>query len=396
MADSVEKRGPHCAWLAPILAMTLLPIATAQLRTGTPESAGLSQAGLDRAASLLDGEVRGGKLGAASLLVARHGVIVLHKGFGHLSSRPGSPAVAPDSVYIVASITKPVTASAVMTLVERGLVSLSDPVSHYIPEFHEGEKSKVAVGDLLKHTSGLPDMLPENVDLRRAHAPMAEFVKHAIATPLLFAPGSAFRYQSMGVLLAAEIVQRVSRTPIREYERQRIFEPLEMRHTQLGADGLRLADTVQVWTDPKDNPEDVESWGPNSVYWRNFGAPWGGLHTTTGDLAILLQTFLNGGVYDGKRILSPAAVREMTSDQNGRLDAPWGIGWALGRSKAWNAFGDLVSPKAFGHAGATGTVAWADPESGLLCVILTNRPLSVDNGRLLRVVSNVVASSIEK
>ncbi|MGH9663762.1 MAG: serine hydrolase domain-containing protein [Bryobacteraceae bacterium] len=390
------EKSVHCVTLASVFAMTLLPVAAAQLRTGAPEAAGINHTELERAASLLEEQVGHGDLGAASILVARHGVIVLHRGFGRLSSQSGSPAVAPDSIYIVASITKPVTATATMTLVERGLISLGDPVSHYIPEFRGGDKDKVVVGDLLKHTSGMPDMLPENVDLRRAHAPMTEFVKHAIATPLLFAPGSAFRYQSMGVLLAAEIVQRVSGMAVREYDRQQIFEPLEMRHTQLGADGLRLADTVQVWTDPNGDRKDAESWGPNSVYWRNFGAPWGGLHTTTGDLAVLLETFLNGGVYNGKRILSPAAVREMTTDQNGHLNAPWGIGWALGRSKVWNEFGDLVSPKAFGHAGATGTVAWADPETGLICIVLTNRPLDVDHGRLLRLVSNIVAASVEK
>jgi CubicO group peptidase (beta-lactamase class C family) len=89
-------------------------------------------------------------------------------------------------------------------------------------------------------------------------------------------------------------------------------------------------------------------------------------------------------------------VKAMTSDQNTHLNAPWGLGWALGRSRAWNEFGDLVSASAFGHAGASGTVEWADPETGLICVILTNRPLSVDNGHFLRLVSNAVAASIEK
>jgi CubicO group peptidase (beta-lactamase class C family) len=103
-----------------------------------------------------------------------------------------------------------------------------------------------------------------------------------------------------------------------------------------------------------------------------MGHPWGGMHTTTTDLAILLQTFLNGGAYAGKRILSPATVRAMTLDQNTKLAAPWGLGWALGRAIAWNGFGDLVSPRTFGHSGATGTVAWADPETQLLCVILTS------------------------
>jgi CubicO group peptidase (beta-lactamase class C family) len=367
-----------------------LGTALAQLRPGDPASAGLSRARLDRVNALLESEIRQRGLGAASILVARQETIVLHKGFGHLSPQPGSPAVEPDSVYIVASITKPVTATALMMLVERGQVSLSDPVSTYLPEFAGGERNKVRVLDLLAHTSGLPDMLPENTELRRAHAPLSEFVRRTYTTPLLFAPGTAFRYQSMGVLLAAEIVAKISGLPLREFEQKEIFEPLGMQHSALGLGGLRIADTVQV----EDSGEG--SWNANSEYWRNMGHPWGGMHTTTMDLAILLRTFLNGGAYTGKRILSPTAVTAMTSDQNAPLKAPWGIGWALGRSTAWNEFGDLVSPRAFGHAGASGTVAWADPETQLLCVILTNRPLSVDNGRFLRLISNAVAASIEK
>jgi CubicO group peptidase (beta-lactamase class C family) len=367
-----------------------LGTALAQLRPGDPASAGLSRARLDRVNALLESEIRQRGLGAASILVARQETIVLHKGFGHLSPQPGSPAVEPDSVYIVASITKPVTATALMMLVERGQVSLSDPVSTYLPEFAGGERNKVRVLDLLAHTSGLPDMLPENTELRRAHAPLSEFVRRTYTTPLLFAPGTAFRYQSMGVLLAAEIVAKISGLPLREFEQKEIFEPLGMQHSALGLGGLRIADTVQV----EDSGEG--SWNANSEYWRNMGHPWGGMHTTTMDLAILLRTFLNGGAYTGKRILSPTAVTAMTSDQNAPLKAPWGIGWALGRSTAWNEFGDLVSPRAFGHAGASGTVVWADPETQLLCVILTNRPLSVDNGRFLRLISNAVAASIEK
>ena len=239
-------------------------------------------------------------------------------------------------------------------------------------------------------------MLPENTaELRRSHAPLSEFVKGACATPLLYSPGTQCRYQSMGILLAAEIVERLTKTKLRDFERQEIFEPLGMRHSALGLGGMRIADTVQVQTAPAPIPRRKASWGSNSEYWRNMGHPWGGMHTTTRDLAILLQTFLNGGSYSGRRILSPATVKAMTSDQNERIHAPWGLGWALARSHEWNEFGDLVSARAFGHAGASGTVAWADPETQLLCVILTNRPLALDGGRFLRLVSNAVAASVE-
>jgi len=370
--------------------------ACAQLKPGAAEDVGIASDKLTHAAALLESEVRQGHAGAASILVARRGTVVLHKGFGRLSARPNSPAVVPDSIYEVASITKPVTATALMLLVERGVVSLHDSVHVYLPEFTGGERDKVQVRDLLAHTSGLPDMLPENTALRRAHAPLSEFVKRTCSTPLLFAPGTSFSYQSMGILLAGEIVERLTRMPLRGFEQKEIFGPLGMRSTVLGLGKLQISQTVESWTDPQADPKDTESWGPNSPYWRDMGHPWGGMQTNTSDLAILLQTFLDHGSYAGKRILSPATVRAMTADQNTSLSAPWGLGWALGRATAWNGFGDLVSPRTFGHAGATGTVAWADPETQLLCVILTNRAWSIDNGRLLRLVSNAVAASVEK
>jgi CubicO group peptidase (beta-lactamase class C family) len=357
-----------------------------------PESAGMSSSGLRNATNLLETGIRDGEITAASILVARRGKVVLHRGFGRLSRANDAAPVQPDSVYLLASITKPVTGCAVMMLVERGSVALNDPVNRYLPDFRGGEKDKVAVRDLLAHTSGLPDMLPENTALRRAHAPLSAFVEGVYKTPLLYPPGTSFRYQSMGTLLAGTIVEKVTGIRLRDFLKREIFEPLGMQSSALGLGDLRIADTVQSWVSPQSNPADTERFGPNSPYWRDMGHPWGGMHSTVTDLARLLTVVLNGGTWEGKRLFSPATVRAMISDQNGRIGAPWGLGWALGRSQAWNFFGDLVSARTFGHAGATGTVAWADPESGVICVILTDRV--VNEGSLLRQVSNAVAASV--
>jgi len=375
--------------------MALAGLAMAQLKTASPSSAGVSAERLDQAAQLIRTQVDSGAVGAAAILVARDGRMVLQKEFGKLSPAQDALPVTPDSVFLVASITKPVTVASLMLLVERGLVSLNDPVNRYLPKFTGGDRDAVRVRDLLSHTSGLPDMLPENTELRRTHAPISAFIQHVYSTPLLFKPGTSFSYQSMGILLAAAIVEKTTGMALRDFEKKEIFGPLGMKSTSLGPGGRRISDLVQVLSTPGSNAADDASFGPNSPYWRDFGAPWGGMHTTTSDLAILLQTFLDHGVYAGRQIFSPATVRVMTSDQNTAIQAPWGFGWALARSKVWNAFGDLVSPKAFGHAGATGTVVWADPESRLICVILTNRPYGVDQGHLLRAVSNVVAASVE-
>jgi CubicO group peptidase (beta-lactamase class C family) len=375
------------------LIMLLALFAHALLVTGSPASVGMSQTRLETTVSLLEDAVRQRKLGAGAILVARRGTIVLHRGFGRLSQQQNSAAVTKDSVFLLASITKPVTACALMLLVQRGKVSLEDSVSQYIPEFTGGERSRVRVRDLLSHTSGLPDMLPENIELRRANAPLSSFVQGAVRTPLLYTPGTSFAYQSMGTLLAGEIVERVAGVPLREFEKKEIFEPLGMKSSSLGLGGVRIEDTVEAWISPASDPQDTQRFGANSPYWRDMGHPWGGMHSTTQDLAVLLQTFLNGGAYSGKRIFSPSTVKAMTSDQNARLQAPWGLGWALGRSPVWNFFGDLVSASTFGHAGATGTLVWADPETQLICVILTDRLL--EQGRLLRLISNTVAASVE-
>jgi CubicO group peptidase (beta-lactamase class C family) len=338
---------------------------------------------VNNAVGILDSAVRNGDINAAAILVTKKGTVVLHRGFGRAK---------PDSVFLLASITKPVTAAALMLLVEQGKVSLNDPVKLYLPDFAGAERDKVLVRDLLTHTSGLPDMLPENIELRRAHAPLSEFVQRTYKTPLLYPPGTQFRYQSMGLLLAGQIVEKISGMHLRDYIKANIFEPLEMRNSALGLGGMRIEDTVHAWTPPDLDAVDTERFGANSPYWRDMGHPWGGMHSTTSDLAKLLTVFLNGGSYGSKRVFSRATVEAMTSDWNQGLHAPWGLGWALGRSVAWNFFGDLVSPKTFGHGGATGTVAWADPETGVVCIILTDR--LVRDGSLLRRVSNAVAASV--
>jgi CubicO group peptidase (beta-lactamase class C family) len=366
------------------------------LKTGKPEQVGMSARRLERVNEILADETKSGRVTAASILVARRGVIVLRGGWGRLTPDADSTKAGPETVYILASISKPITYLMLMLLVERGLVSLNDPVQKYLPEFKGPGREKVRVQDLLTHTSGLPDMLPENIKLREANAPLADFVKGAMTTPLLFEPRTSFSYSSMGTLLAAEIVERVAKMPLQQFEERELFEPLKLKNTSLGLGKRALSDTARVQGDSfAETQKDLERYGANSQYLRKLGHPWGGMHSTVDDLGIVMQMFLNGGVYDGKRILGRPTVEAMTTDQNKRLGSPWGLGWGLQTSSAWNAFGDLSSERTFGHSGATGTVAWADPQRELLCVILTTRPWRQDRGFLLRRIGNVVQGAIE-
>lgn len=364
-----------------------------KLTHGNAKSVGLNAHILDQASAILQAEVHARGIISAALLVARNGTIVTHQGFGHLSPKEGAPPIQPNSIFLLASITKPVTACALMLLVERGHVSLNDPVALYIPEFKGEERQKILVRHLLSHTSGLPDMLPENIALRRAHAPLSTFVERACQTPLLYPPNTDFAYQSKGILLAAEIVERVTKQRLRDFEEAEIFKPLGMTNSALGMGAFTLEETV--WCgNTTEQTEDEKHFGANSPYWRDMGHPWGGMHSTTTDLAILLQTMLNKGTYNNKRIFSSATVQTMTTNQNPFLNAPWGLGWGLANSLVWNDFGEIVSPTTFGHTGATGTVAWADPTRNLICVILTNN--RINNGSLLRRVSNRVYAAVDE
>lgn len=361
------------------------------MKTIPPAQLDLSPEALEGAGQLLASAIAAGQLSAASLVVARRGALAFARGYGQLRPEAGAPAVEADSVFLLASITKPVTVCALMRLVDRGLISLDDPVGQYLPEFWGGERPQVRVRHLLSHTSGLPDMLPENIALRRAHAPLSEFVRAAIQTPLLYTPGKDFAYQSMGTLLAGEIVERVSGKRLRDFEQEELFAPLGMEKSALGLGRFQLSETVWCGTSLNESA-DGQRFGPNSHYWRDMGHPWGGMHSTGLDLAILLQTFLDGGAHGGRRLFSPAAVRAMVTDQNGALQTPWGLGWGLAHSRVWNFFGELCSEATFGHTGATGTVAWADPEQQLVCVVLTNQ--MVAGGSLLRRVSNAVSAAV--
>ena len=361
------------------------------LEPGVPSQAGMSSTRLQFIGHRLQAETQSGNITSASVLVARHGKVVFHQGFGRLNPDPGAPATQPDTVYLLASISKPVTACGLMLLVEQGRVQLSDPVQHYLPEFQGDHKEKVKVGHLLSHTSGLPDMVPENRELRQAHASLTEFVAAALRTPLLYEPGTGFSYQSMGTLLAGEITERMTNFPLRDFLRRKMFDPLGMKHTVLGLDEMKIEETA--FCQESGDPKKPKHWGANSPYWRDMGHPWGGLHSTTGDLAVLLQTFLNGGAYGPFRLFSPVTTATMTRDHNRTVGVPWGLGWALRDSPVYNYFGDLGSVRTFGHVGATGTVAWADPARDLFCVLLTTQSLS-SSRLLLNGVSNIAQSAV--
>lgn len=352
------------------------------LAGAAPLAAALQRGKLDEAAGLFAKQVDAGQLGAATLH-ARQRSFTFRRSFGE--------AKTPDAIFLIASIAKPMTATGVMLLADRGKLTLEDPVHKFIPEFAEGDRRLVTVKHLLTHTSGLPDQLPENDELRKGHAPLSKFVEGAIRTPLLFKPGAQYKYQSMGILLAAELCERITKQPFPQFLDREVFQPLGMTRTALGLGKFQIADTVlsQVeYSAPESGGTDAAAaadWNWNSPYWRGLGAPWGGAHSTGPDIARFLESFLHP---DGK-VLRKETAASMILDHNQGLNQPRGLGFDV---KPGN-FGQKCSARAFGHGGSTGTLAWADPESDVTCVILASLPARISNKLLLRPASDLVSEA---
>jgi len=322
------------------------------------------------AEQILDKAVSSGQLHAAVLRVEQRGEI-FEKAFGKAS---------PSSPFLIASITKPMTATAVMILADRGLVRYEDPASKYLDRFTAGDRAKITIRHLLTHTSGLPDMLPDNVALRQRQAPLADFAKGALSTPLLFLPGTRTSYQSMGILLAAEIVERVSGQPLRAFLSKEIFGPLHMSGTALGLGKYRLSDAVRIQVEHADPPggtPETAGWDWNSQWWRDLGAPWGGAHSTAADIAKFLGAFAHPA---GVPVTKETAQR-MIANQNAGLDKPYGIGWS-------------VSPSPFGHGGSTGTSCWADVAKDARFVLLTSLPSRTSQKAIIDPVSKAVRAGL--
>src|SRR5215510_4088375 len=289
---------------------------------------------LDNAVALIQKSVASGETAAAALDV-RLGSFAFERVFGR--------AKTPDSVFLLASITKPMTATGLMILVDRGALSLSDQVRKFVPEFKGRDRGEITLRHLLTHTSGLPDQLPENIELRKRHAPLKDFVAATCKTPLLFKPGAKVSYQSMGLLLAAEIAGRITKLPFRDFLRDELFRPLRMTRTSLGLGGRKIPQTMpsQVDDAPALYGTKENDWNWNSLYWRDLGAPWGGAHSTAADVSTLLELFLQSG----GRILKPATAAQMVRNQTPGLNEPWGLGWMV---KPGN-FGRACSVRTFGH-----------------------------------------------
>ena len=339
-----------------------------------------------------------GKIPGVAIVIGRNGKVLQPQFFGKHQPEGKSPPLTEDALFLSASITKPVVVGAMMTLVEKGELALSDRVKKYLPRFTGDGRDDVQIRHLMCHTSGLPDMVSSNNALRAGHKPLSAFIEAIYHEPLLFPPGTKVSYQSMGLALLGEIFHQLAGTTLAEYLQSHVFEPLQMKDTSLGWNSGKKERIARIRVSEEMRGKD---WNWNSEYWLALGAPWGGMITSPMDLARYCQMILNGGELEGKRLLSRASIEAMTRNQldcqlkipeEDRRCKPWGLGWRLNWPGHSSNFGDLLGPRAFGHWGATGTVCWIDPDQTAYGIILSTQPQEPEGFFLAR-ISNMVCAA---
>jgi CubicO group peptidase (beta-lactamase class C family) len=356
----------------------------------------------------MDRYIEDGLIRSAAVVVGSSQETLGVQTFGRQTLDEDASPILDDPIFLIASPTKPIVALGLMMLVETGQLKLADRIAEYVPEFAVAGKRSITVGHCLTHTSGLPDMLPDNEALRTKHAPLEEFVAGVCELKPDFPPGRQVQYQSMGILILGEVVTRVTGRPLGRWLAEQLFEPLEMSDTTLGMpddwDELPKASTGPTKEDriveiPTDGSPFQAVW--NSRYWRGLGAPWGGLLSSPADLARLCRHLLE--IHDGRDgVISRATLAAMTRNQLPGMAqlpeaasraTPWGLGWRLNWPGHATSFGDLLSPAVYGHWGATGTLVWIDPRYDAFLVALTNRAWN-EGPSLLTNLSNSVCAAL--
>jgi serine-type D-Ala-D-Ala carboxypeptidase len=321
----------------------------------------------------------------ASVVVGRKGVVVWEHGFGRLSWGVSSPHVSPDeTIYDLASLTKVVgTTTAIMVLYDQGRIALDAPVVSYLPAFTGGYKDSVTIRELLTHRSGLP---PGRELWRLATTP-DEARRYVLDTQLECKPGDCFIYSDLGADVLGLVVEAVSGERLDVFLDEHVFQPLGMTNTFFRpADSLKTRVAPTELTPPRGYPLQGEVHDENA-YALGGIAGHAGLFSTAADLAVFAQMMLNGGEYNGTRILSDSAVAAFTR----RAEGTRALGWDTCDGGGDGSCGRFLTERAYGHTGFTGTSLWIDPDRQMFVVLLTNRVHAARARRPAKVIADVRA-----
>ncbi len=306
------------------------------------------------------------KMPGCVVCVGRRRQIAWLKAYGNKQVEPTVVPMTTDTVFDMASITKPVaTATSIMLLIERGKLSLHDKVAAHIPDFAVNEKQEITIRDLLIHQSGL---LADNA-LADYQNGLDEALQKIYALKLLNPVGTKFVYSDVNFILLGDLVRRVSGRNVHEFSQQEVFQPLGMRET-----GYLPAEPLRLRAAPTQQREDHRMQGEvhdPRAYKLGGIAGHAGLFSTAEDLSVYSAMMLNGGTLGDTRIFQPETVALMVGPQPVSSGVR-GLGWDKKTGYSINK-GERLTDSAFGHGGFTGTVLWIDPELDLFFIFLSNR-----------------------
>jgi CubicO group peptidase (beta-lactamase class C family) len=387
-----------------LLAGAAVTVRPASLPEARPEAAGMSSERLDRIGGWLNGMVERREAAGFVALVARHGKVVYHQAYGTrgLDAREPMPV---DALFDLASMTKPLTVTAALTLLEEGRFTLHEPVAKYLPEFANPKietapgrltpaQRPMLVEHLFTHTSGVysPWSRAEIFNF----GTLGGFMNKLVALPLRYEPGSTWLYGTSHDVLGY-LVQQVSGIPLDRYVQERILTPLNMTDTHYWPPEQKNARRAVLVVNGKDDPASVSRVSPEAAKARSYIGGGSGLYSTAADYWRFAQMLLNGGVLDGRRILGPRTIAWMAEDHfdPGVKGFPTpGTRFGLGMAVVTNpgASGLPYSKGSYYWSGSQGTIFWVDPAQDLVGVLMVQ--VTPNQLRLREKFATLVYSSI--
>jgi len=292
-------------------------------------------------------------------------------------------AMKPDAIFWIASMTKPLTATAVMMLAEEGKLSVEDPVAKYVPELGElktpeGKAANITLKQLLTHTSGM--VLEAPTEERQKAKSLADLMPVYARLPMRFEPGARWEYCQAGINSLGRVVEVVSGKSLPDFLHERLFTPLGMKDTTFYPTEEQVARLAmgykRVNGKLEESPMKTMSGKPLTSH-EHYPAANAGVFCTASDYGAFCRMLLNEGSLDGRQYLKPETVRAMRTIQTGELVTGFtpGNGWGLGVCVVRQPQGltAMLSPGSFGHGGAWGTQAWIDPEKGVAYILMVQR-----------------------
>jgi len=345
-----------------------IPHRAMTLTTAAPETKGFKPGTFADVDATVERFIERKAFPGAVVAVGREGSLVHLKAYGRMTYDASASPMSVDTMFDLASLTKVIaTTTMAMMMVDEGRLDLDRPVRDFFQKFAGGSKGKITVRHLLTHSSGIDWWAPLYKD---AHA-MPEYLNRILPMELKYEPGTKSVYTDLGVMMLGDILERVSGDDLNSFVKRRLFEPMKMRDT-----GYKPTEAMKARIAPTEFDRDWRKrlvWG--EVHDENAAgvggiAPHAGLFGTAPDLARFATMLLNGGVFENRRYIAPATLALFTT-RAGVPDSSRALGWDTPSENS--SAGTLMSKRAFGHTGFTGTSMWMDPETGVFVIILTNR-----------------------